>query len=155
MDATKIHTTEKIAKILDLPDWRVVRFAQVKKFGITPSLAEAQGSGSRRIYDLENVYEIALASWLVEAGLRIEVIGRVIKQMRRKGGLRHLKTKRYLGVLRSPRGKIIGQETEVIEDWDHLEDIFRQNPEASLVMIPTARFQWLAEKLEKQAQQGD
>ena len=81
----RVFTTEKIARLLELPEWRVVRFAQVPGYGIRPAWGEASGPGSRRLYSLENVCEIALASWLVQAGLRVEVIGRVLKQMWKQG----------------------------------------------------------------------
>src|SRR2546426_8990523 len=136
----RIFTTEKAAEVLGLPEWRVVRFAQIKKYGITPAFAEAAGPGSRRLYNLENVCEMALAYWLIQAGLRIEVIGRVVKQVRRRGGLSHLLAQdrskaqtRYLGVIRTPRGKIMGQESVDIESWEHLNNIFQQNADASLV----------------------
>jgi hypothetical protein len=154
MDAT-VFTTEKIARILGLPEWRVVRFAHIKKYGVTPAFGDASGPGSRRLYNLENVCEIALASWLVQAGLRVEVIGRVLKQVRKQGGLVYLLSlsksqaqTEYLGIIRTPKGKIVGQEAVQIQNWERLQGVFRQNQEASLLIIPTGlRFGVLAERL--------
>ena len=152
-----IFSTEKVARLLELPDWRVVRFAQKKEYGITPRYAEAEGTGSRRLYDLENVCEMALASALVEAGLRIQVIGRVVKQVRRMGGLSYLlsmpieklKTQ-YLGVVRSPKGKIMGQEAVFVQSWEQLQNIFERNRKASLLVFPVGlRFFALALHLER------
>src|SRR5271169_1908118 len=85
----QIFTTEKVARIADLKEWQVVRFAQNSKFGITPTFGNAAGPGSRRLYGLENVCQMALASWLLQAGLRVDVIGRVLKQVRKQGDLKH------------------------------------------------------------------
>jgi hypothetical protein len=161
MDST-IFTTDKAARVLGIPEWRVVRFAQIKKYGITPAYAEAEGPGTRRLYNLENICEMALAFWLTQAGLRIEVIGRVMKGIRRRGGLSHLLSldrskaeAEYLGVIRTPRGKIVGQESVEIKSWEHLNNIFRQDIDTSLVIIPIGRrFLALADRL-KQEQKGD
>jgi len=159
----EVFTTEKAAKVLGLPEWRIVRFAQVKKYGITPAYGEAAGPGSWRLYDRENVCEMALAFWLVQAGVRMEVIGRVIRQMRRTGGLSYLLSQdqsntgtHYLGVIRTPRGKIVGQEAIIIQNWEQLQGIFQQNRDSSLVVIPTGlRFRWLAERLRQLEQEGN
>lgn len=142
MDAT-IFTTDRIARLLKLPEWRVVRFAQVSGYGIKPAWWDDTGPGSRRLYDLENVCEIALASWLVQAGLRVAVIGRVLKQLRKQGGLRHLLTQpwgkavsTYLGIVRTPKGKTARQEAVYIQNWEHLENIFHQAPYTSALVFP-------------------
>lgn len=159
---SKIFTTEKVAKILGLPEWRVVRFAQTDGYGIKPAFGEAAGPGSRRLYDLENVCEIALASWLVQAGLRVEVIGRVLKRLRKQGGLSHYLAQKwgdkamgtYLGVIRAPKGKIAGQEVISIQSWDHLANIFQDDPYSSALIIPIgARFLLLARRLSEQEQE--
>jgi hypothetical protein len=142
MDAT-IFTTEKIAKLLKLPEWRVVRFAQIRGYGITPAWGDATGPGSRRLYNLENVCEIALASWLVQAGLRVAVIGRVLKQLRKQGGLRHLlkqpwdkAVSTYLGIVRVPKGKSARQEAVYVQNWEHLENIVREAPYTGVLVFP-------------------
>jgi len=135
-----VFTTERIAEVLKLPTWRVVRFAQVEDYGITPYYADASGPGSRRLYSLENVCEIALASWLVQAGLQVKVIGRVLEQVRKQGGLSHLLSpdefKTYLGVVRSPNGKSSSQETVFIRNWKHLEDASHRYPFTSVLLVP-------------------
>src|SRR5438552_10603382 len=104
-----------------------------------------------------------LASWLVQAGVRMEVIGRVIRQVRRTGGLSHLLSQdqsktgtHYLGVIRTARGKIVGQEAITIQSWEQLQGIFQQNRDSSLVVIPTGmRLRWLAERLRQLKQEGN
>jgi len=158
MKQPKIFTTEKIAQILEVSQWRVVRFAEIKKFGITPALDEGKGSGRRRLYDLENVCEMALASWLLEAGLRIEVVGRALSRMRRQGGLSYLLEQpdakvqdSYLGVIRAPRGKITGQEAVFLQSWEQLIKIFARDSDASVLIIPVGlRFLSLKRRLAEQ-----
>jgi DNA-binding transcriptional MerR regulator len=158
MKQPEIFTTERIAEILSASKWRVGRFAEIKKFGITPAFGEAKGSGSRRLYNLENVCEMALASWLLEAGLRIEVIGRALNRMRRQGGLSYLlelpdakAQDSYLGVIRAPRGKITGQEAVFLQSWEQLVRIFARDSDASVLIIPVGlRFLTLKHRLEEQ-----
>jgi len=155
VDAEIVFTTEKTARLLGLPEWRIVRFAQMKVFGIKPAFADAEGPGSRRLYNLENVCEFALASWLLQAGLRTEVIGRVLTNVRSKGGLSHLLSEShsevkgyYLALSRTPKGRIARQNVLELRSWPQLEKIFRQEMDASLLVIPVGlRLLALAERL--------
>ena len=146
----QVFTTEKIAKIVGLPEWRVVRFAQDPKFGITPAFGNATGPGSRRLYNLENVCQMALASWLLQAGLRVEVIGRVLRQVHKQGGLsRYLdevsereSLGTYLAIFRKPSGKLTSltsqktsQEAVYIRDWERLGKIITQQHLSSALVI--------------------
>jgi hypothetical protein len=148
MDATRVYTTEKIARILGLPEWRVVRFAQVPAYGIKPTLGEAAGPGSRRLYSLEDVCEIALGWWLVQAGLRAKVIGHVLKQVRKLGGLsRHLDRdlpeafNTYMAIVRKQKGKTTAQDV-YIRDWQTLGDILKKDLFSSALIIDLGpRFQ--------------
>jgi hypothetical protein len=83
----KIFLTAEVAKVVDVPEWRVIKIAGGEEYGIKPRRS-AKGSGSRRVYDVENVCEIALAIRLLETGLRPKVIGEVIARLRQTGGLR-------------------------------------------------------------------
>jgi DNA-binding transcriptional MerR regulator len=149
MDA-RIFTTEKIARILEAPEWRIVRFAQLKKYGIRPALVQASGPGSRRLYNVENVCEMALALWLTQAGLRIDVIGRVLQQVREQGGLsRYLdedsereSLRTYLAIIRKLKGKFTSitnqktiQEAVYIRDWERLGNILTQEHFSSALVI--------------------
>ena len=155
---SQVFTTEKAAKVLGLPEWRVVRLAGIKKFGITPAFGEAAGPGTRRLYNLENICELGLAVWLLEAGLRIEVVGRVLNQQRKTKHLTLYLSQDtsevqylYLGVLRKPKGKIMGQEAFPFRATDKLSELFAKNADASLVVIPIGlRFLALKDRLEQQ-----
>jgi DNA-binding transcriptional MerR regulator len=83
----QVFSTEKAARLLGLEPWRVIKFAQSKEYGITPSLGDAAGSGSRRLYSLEDICQIGLAVRLLETGLRSKVVGKVLRQVRETGKL--------------------------------------------------------------------
>jgi hypothetical protein len=143
MDSKKVYTTEKVARLLSLPEWRIVRFAQMKVLGIVPTFADAEGSGSRRLYDLENVCEFALTAWLLQAGLRTDAIGLALKEVRDLGGLSHLlsqdqsKTKDYcLGIIRHQKGKIVRQHVQQFDSWPQVKAIFEKQVDTSLLIIP-------------------
>lgn len=78
----QIFVTAQIAKLLRVPEWRIIKFVGGKEYGITPALAQAAGTGTRRLYDLENVCELALAWWLFQSGLRSDVVGWILRQIR-------------------------------------------------------------------------
>jgi DNA-binding transcriptional MerR regulator len=50
-------------------------------YGIQPSAKSGSGRGSRRWFTEEDVYGVALVWWLFEAGLRTEVIKRVLRRL--------------------------------------------------------------------------
>ena len=87
----QVFTTEQVTRLLGLTakkdEWRVITFAQGKEYGIKPSISGAAGSGSRRLYDLEDVCQLALALRLLETGLRSKEIGKIMKQVRKGGKL--------------------------------------------------------------------
>ena len=83
----EFFTTEQLTRLLGLETkdkWRVIKFAQGEEYDIRPSVSEASGSGSRRLYDLQDLCEFMLALRLLETGLRSRVIGRVIRDLRKK-----------------------------------------------------------------------
>ena len=86
-----VFTTDELTTLLGLDPkkdkWRVVKFAESREYKIVPSIKLASGSGSRRLYDLENVCEFALALHLLQVGLRSQVIGNAIQKLRKKGKL--------------------------------------------------------------------
>jgi hypothetical protein len=87
----QVFTTDELTALLGLDPKkdkrRVIKFAESREYNIVPSIKLASGSGSRRLYDLENVCQFALALRLLETGLRSHVIGKVIRQLPKKGKL--------------------------------------------------------------------
>jgi len=124
--------------------WRVVNFAQGKEYGIKPSAREAAGSGSRRLYELNDVCEIALALRLLETGLRPKVIGTVISQLREK---RDWKLRQVLGssdlhlaIIRKPKiGKPLNEKREQVVEWvwtvDEAERIRRVHANCDVILV--------------------
>jgi hypothetical protein len=87
----QVFTTDQLTALLGLDPkrdkWRVIKFAESREYNIKPSISAASGSGSRRLYGVDNVCEFALALRLLETGLRSKVIGRAIRQLRKRGKL--------------------------------------------------------------------
>jgi hypothetical protein len=128
--------------------WRVTKFVKSNEYGIRPAASEANGPGTRRLYDLENVCEIALALRLLETGLRSMVIGKVIRQLRKKGALSEKLDSGGKGtenlllmILRMPEpGKPLDEKREQRVEWvneiEQAERIRQRHPSWDLVLIP-------------------
>jgi DNA-binding transcriptional MerR regulator len=105
-----IFFTADIATLLKIAEWRVIKFAQGAEYQIAPSHSDAAGSGTRRVYDIEDVCQIALALRLLDSGLGAKAIGEIIARLRQTGKLsekltlpkRELKNL-YLAVIRLRR----------------------------------------------------
>jgi DNA-binding transcriptional MerR regulator len=111
-DFSNIFFTADIATLLNVPEWRVMRFAQGEDFEITPSHKDASGSGTRRVYDIEDVCQIALALRLLDSGLGAKAIGAILRGLREKESLSAMleweKKKLeglYLLVFRTPKSR--------------------------------------------------
>ena len=87
-DFPNIFFTADVAELLKIPEWRVIKFSQSAEYQITPSHSDATGSGSRRVYDLEDVSKMALAVQLLDSGLGSKTIGEIMLQIKRKNGQR-------------------------------------------------------------------
>lgn len=151
-ETNRFFSTEEVAALVGLDPhkdkWRVIKFAQSDEYGIRPSVRQATGSGSRRLYSVEDVCEIALALRLLETGLRSMVIGRVIRQLRTRGKLSERvhyggadSEKEFLAILRKPQtGKPLDEKREQVVEWvgdaKQAEDIRRQNPTCDLILVP-------------------
>lgn len=82
----EFFTTEQVVELLGLKPkdkWRIIKFVEGKEYGIEPAMVMGKGLGSRRLYNLENVCEIAVALAFLEAGLRPAVIGEVLPRLPR------------------------------------------------------------------------
>jgi hypothetical protein len=86
-DFPMILLTADVATLLKIPEWRVINFAQGSDYQITPSHGDAAGRGSRRMYSVEDVCQIALALRLLDSGLGSKAIGQILRILRRKGRL--------------------------------------------------------------------
>src|SRR6202521_1075350 len=147
----KVFTTEQVTSLLGLDvkkdKWRVVKFAESEEYGIRPSISAPSGSGSRRLYDLENVCEIALALRLLETGLRSKAIGRVIRKLRQQGKLSaklnaaNNDADKFLAIIRTPEpGKPLDKQRDMLVEWvggaDQAEAIWKKEPNRDLILVP-------------------
>jgi hypothetical protein len=78
----ELYGTKEVAEIVGIPEWRVRNFAEGEAFGMPPALKVGSGRGGRRLYDLEGIKRIAVASDLIDAGFAPEAVGRAISVFR-------------------------------------------------------------------------
>ncbi len=141
-----IFTTEMAAEILGLEPWRVTKFVQSKEYGIEPSLAQARGSGSRRLYSADDICQIGLALRLLETGLRSKAIGKVIRQVQAKGKLsrRFLeadnKGNLCLAIFRKPElGRPLDESrSQSVEFISKPDEVFKldRHSEEDVILVP-------------------
>lgn len=144
----QVFTTEQVAQLVGLKPkdkWRVIKFAQGNEYGIGPSVTKAAGSGTRRLYGLEDVCQIALALRLLETGLRSKAIGKVIRQLGKKEELssRLERDSRdlLLAIIRTPEaGKPLDEKREQTVEWvaeiRQVEVLLRAYPNRDLILVP-------------------
>ena len=120
----EFFTTEQVVELLGLKakdKWRIIKFVEGKEYGIEPAMVMGKGLGSRRLYDLENVCQIAVALALLEAGLRPAVIG---EALRRLGSMAHqlrdedsLKNLYVLITLEQRFGRLLSKNRFVLSEF--------------------------------------
>jgi DNA-binding transcriptional MerR regulator len=166
-----LFTTEQVAALLGLArkdKWRVVKFAESREYGIQPSVTAGSGPGSRRLYDIEDVCQIAVALRLLETGLRPKVIGEVIGKLRsskerlssRLTSKKEAPQSLYLAISRQPRiGKPLSDArvqlldlferiSQVDDLLDDIEEHFGERPDCDLLIVSLGRmFQVIRENL--------
>ncbi|MGB1824127.1 MAG: MerR family transcriptional regulator [Ilumatobacteraceae bacterium] len=82
---------------------------------IRPSLADAQGSGSRRRYSYQDLLELRVIKTLLDAGIKLESVRRVFDYLRTH----------VTGDIASAHLVISGQSV-VLADGDRLVDVLRE-----------------------------
>lgn len=122
-DYPNMFFTADVAELLRVPEWRVIKFAMASEYKITPAHGNAAGSGTRRVYDLENVCQIAMVLRLQNAGLSSKTIGLIVEALGEQGQIstkldltdKELKDFYLLVFLTSGNGKFPfkGQSAEV------------------------------------------
>ena len=53
---------------------------------VRPAMADAKGSGPRRVYSYRNLLELKIIKQLLDAGIRLEVVREVFKELRSRLG---------------------------------------------------------------------
>src|SRR5213592_3289373 len=74
----RIFQASEIAKLVGIPQPKLAKFMESPGYKLNPSLREKAGRGAPRLYNLHDLLAVALAWWLFQAGLRSQVIGRII-----------------------------------------------------------------------------
>jgi DNA-binding transcriptional MerR regulator len=77
-----IFETRDVIWLTGIPATYLNKFIEHRSFGITPSIREGTGRGSRRLFSDEDVLGIALVWTLFQAGLRSKAIGEVLRGAR-------------------------------------------------------------------------
>lgn len=75
-----IFESADVVKLVGISPSYLNKFVERGLYGITPSERAEVGRGKRRWFNSEDVLGIALVWWLFEAGLRSEVIRRVLRE---------------------------------------------------------------------------
>ncbi len=73
--------TSEVIELVGIRPNYLNKFVERNLYGVVPSDRTGEGRGSRRRFTLEDVFGIALVWWLFEAGLRSEVIKRVLRDI--------------------------------------------------------------------------
>jgi hypothetical protein len=165
-----LFATAEVADLLNLPKWRVIKFIEGEQYGIEPVANVGSGTGSRRLYNVENLCEFAVALRLLETGLRSLDIGRVIYQLREQGSLAsRLRENRdlFVAILRSPFSGMYlrRQRPQNVQFVDGVEEAFamlKPRSESALILVPVeSTFRKLQKRLDEftrksgQANEGD
>jgi DNA-binding transcriptional MerR regulator len=94
---------------------------------VTPSLAEARGSGSRRLYSYRDLLELKVIKTLLDAGLKLESVRQVFTYMRE-----------HLGEDISSANLVISGRTSVlVRSGEELIDVLQQG-QGVLNVLPLA-----------------
>ena len=143
----EFFTTEQVVQLLGLKPkdkWRIIKFVEGKEYGIEPAMIMGKGLGSRRLYDLENVCQIAVALALLEAGLRPAVIGDALHRLGNMAyQLRHeenLKNLYVLIALEQRFGRLLSKSRFILSEFTNQFYTPEVINEESLPMMNTGDF---------------
>jgi hypothetical protein len=75
----EIFELSSVARILKVPSSRIKNWSIGRPFKVRPAVRAARGKGSRNLYNLDNVMQLALISQFTENGLTPRVIEHVLR----------------------------------------------------------------------------
>jgi len=158
----RIFLTADIAWLFNVPEWRVIKFVEGSEYHIKPSHGDASGSGTRRLYDIEDVCQIALALRLLDSGLGAKAIGAILRGLRERERLSAMlewdKKKLeglYLLVFRTAKSrkrKFVnrGRDTFFVDGFTKAQVEQAERPKDDLLLLSVgATFQQLKSRLTK------
>src|SRR2546430_3786897 len=70
----------EVARILDVPMWRLQKFIDSPQYKFSPEGKLGTGQGSRRVFTREDIYRVALAARLVEDGFAAKFVGSILEE---------------------------------------------------------------------------
>ena len=93
---------------------------------IRPSLADAEGSGSRRSYSYQDLLELKVVKTLLDAGIRLEMVRDVFSYLRDN-----------LGTDVASANLVINGSSPLLESGEEINDLIRQG-QGVLNVLPLA-----------------
>jgi DNA-binding transcriptional MerR regulator len=79
---TALYGTKQVSSMLGIPEWRVKNFSEGEAYGLPPAIRTGRGRGSRRLYELADIYRMLIANELVGCGFTPEAVGRAVREIR-------------------------------------------------------------------------
>jgi len=79
-----VFESTDVERLVDISSIRLNKFVEDNLYRLRPSIKAGKGRGSRRLFNREDVFGIALVWWLFEAGLRSNVIRVVLDEISQK-----------------------------------------------------------------------
>lgn len=76
-----VFESTEVERLLGISSIRLNNFLERELYGLRPSIRSGRGRGKPRLFSQEDVFGIALAWWLFEAGLRSPVIQAVLDDL--------------------------------------------------------------------------
>ncbi len=67
------------AEVLGIPLWRLQKFLSSPRYKLAPAKTFGKGSGSRRVFSVEDLYRFALAIRLTRDGFAAKFIGEILE----------------------------------------------------------------------------
>jgi hypothetical protein len=147
-----IFESSEVVEVVGINPIYLNKFVERELYGIVPSGRAAVGRGGRRWFKTEDVYGIALVWWLFEAGLRSQVIRRVLRDFpdqkkananRAAEALRE-EAVEFLVIQRTPRsggGKRPKRALQTVGGLDESElfDLIEKKEDGAVCVIPVGR----------------
>jgi hypothetical protein len=144
-----IFESSDVADLVGISPIYLNKFVERGLYGIAPSERMLVGRGGRRWFNEEDVFGIALVWWLFEAGLRSQVINRILGEIvgqKKANANRAAKTLReegvqFLAISRVPRlgeGKQPKRMTQTVDTLDKSEllDLIEATRTKAVHVIP-------------------
>lgn len=160
----RLFESAEVTEIVGVQPLYLNKCIERKQYGIEASLRSGKGRGSRRLFNEEDVFGVALVWWLFESGLRSGAIQYVLNQI--CGGTLRSKASGASRVLLERKAEVlvVRREPRTVNDTDrgypkqrvslvdrpHASKLTADTDDASLLIIPVGNlFADLKERIRK------